>query len=46
MIGLFLCASLRRLHLDSVFDVLAVLAMLVRNVFKGSLLNPDVMGIF
>ena len=38
--------ALRRLHLDCVYDVLAVLAMLVRNVFNGSLLNPDVMGNF
>ena len=50
MIGFFLCTfsldALRRLHLECVFDVLAVLAMLVRNVFNGSLLNPDVMGNF
>ena len=38
--------ALRRLHLDCVYDVLAMLAMLVRNVFNGSLLIPDVMGNF
>ena len=38
--------ALRRLHLECVYDVLAVLAMLVHKLFNGSLLNPDVMGIF